>query len=485
MRTGRNRAGASVALGVFLVLTLPAGVRAARLPQPSADVLPRGCWQTDALAYLAGRGALPPFTARDFLQSRTFTRIEIAEILRRVRPPAEPAAAALHSRLCDDLSEELKFLGGGPACGGGARAVVPAVVTGWASGSAERRDGGSRGFATGTLTVLSAPSARRVLSATLTSEARLFHPEDHRLFPALDRFACGENRGAWRWDAGRTYSWFGTAGTGSMWLSDASPALFQLRASGVVDLGRPGRWALSGQAGGFTDRGRTVYLLSRRVEKTLSSRWTVGYIDMAKTTRVPDPLMVVLPALAYQSLFLDEVDSQWNALLGVEAVYRPSPRADAYLQWMVDDMTSPVASRHDAPKKTGILLGIRSRASDFAEGGLRLQAEYCVVDARAYEATRADAPLLAWSQDGLPLAWSYGADSRTLALRAEKRFSSRLDGVAALVDSRRKSGGGRRTVLSLQPSWDLDPQSSFTLLIEWQSGDSDATSVGVRASVAF
>ncbi|BCW98223.1 MAG: hypothetical protein KatS3mg024_1050 [Armatimonadota bacterium] len=472
----------------MLAVTCPASLAGPEYAQPSTDMVPRGCWQMDALAWLAGEGLLPPFTARDFLQSRTFTRLEIAEILRNAQIPTEPRASALYSRLRDELSEELVFLGvqlednkelGRPS------AADQTVLTGWVSAIVSRADGDSRGFSTGTLTAVSIPGPRRVLNATLTSEARLFHPDSYQRFPALDRFSFAENRRTFKWDVGRSYSWFGTAGAGSMWLSDASPALFKLRASGVLDLGRPGRWALSWQTGAFSDRGRTVYLLSRRVQKTLSPKWTLGYIDMSKTTRTPDPLMAVLPALAYQSLFLKDVDSKWNALLGVEAIYRPSPRTDTYLQWMVDDMTSPLASRHDAPKKTGILVGLRTRSADFTSGGLRLQAEYCVIDARAYEATRPGAPLLAWTQDGLPLAWSYGPDSRTLALRAEKRFSQRWDCAATLVDSRKKSGPGRNTVLSLQPSWDFDSRSSLSLILEWRSGDVDETSTGIRASVAF
>lgn len=473
----------------MLAVSSPASLAGPEYAQPSTDVLPRGCWQMDAMAWLAGEGWLPPFTARDFLQSRTFTRLEIAQILQNTQMPSEPRASALYARLRDDLSEELLFLGGNLLSETGEQgcpsAAAQTVLTGWALASASRVDGDSRGFATGTLTTLSATGPRRVLSATLTSEARLFHPDSYQSFPVLDRFSFAENRRTWKWDAGRSYSWFGTAGAGSMWLSDASPAMFQLRASGVLDLGRPGRWALSWQTGGFSDRGRTVYLLSRRVQKTLSPRWTLGYIDMSKTTRTPDPLMAALPALAYQSLFLKDVDSKWNALLGVEAIYRPSPRMDTYLQWMVDDMTSPLASRHDAPKKTGILVGLRTRAADFTSGGLRLQAEYCVIDARAYEATRPGAPLLAWTQDGLPLAWGYGPDSRTLALRAEKRFSPKWECAAALVDSRKKSAAGRSTVLSLQPSWDFDPRSSLSLILEWRSGDVDETSAGIRASMAF
>ncbi len=476
-----------VAGAVWLVLAAasapsPAG---AGVAQPLTDVMPRGCWQMDALAWLAGEGLLAPYSARDFLQSRTFTRLEIAELLRAAAAPTDPRAAWLFARLREDLAEELRFLGGDADAERAGGEGWPPVLTGWAAADGSVVDGDSRGTAAGALTLLAGLPQHRLLSATLTSEARLFHPDDRRLFPVLDRFALAESRGSWRWDAGRTYSWFGAAGTGSMWLSDASPALFQVRAAGVLDTGRPGRWALAWQAGGFSDRGRTVYLLSRRVQKTLSPAWTIGYIDMSKTTRTPDPLMLALPALAYQSLFLKDVDSQWNALLGLEAVYRPSPRAETYLQWMVDDMTSPVRSRHSAPKKTGILFGLRSRAPDFARGGLRLQAEYCVIDARVYEATRPAAPLLAWSQDGLPLAWSYGPDSRTLAVRAEKRLTPRLDGVASLVDSRRKSGGGRHTVLSVRPSWDIDPRSSIGLLIEWHSGDVDDATVGVRASVAF
>ncbi|MEJ5297302.1 MAG: hypothetical protein WHZ52_04615, partial [Armatimonadota bacterium] len=59
---------------LLLAVSSPASLAGPEYAQPSTDVLPRGCWQMDAMAWLAGEGWLPPFTARDFLQSRTFTR---------------------------------------------------------------------------------------------------------------------------------------------------------------------------------------------------------------------------------------------------------------------------------------------------------------------------------------------------------------------------------------------------------------------------
>jgi len=231
--------------------------------------------------------------------------------------------------------------------------------------------------------------------------------------------------------------------------------------------------------------GSRVYLINKRWEKTLSSQWSFAYTDMAKTTETPNPLMLALPSWAYQSVFLEDVDAKWNSVVGLEAIYRPSRKLDAYAQWMVDDLNNPFDPGESVPKKTGLLVGIRSRSREPMDAGTRVTAEYGVVDTNAYEATRVGLPHLAWSQDGLPLGWPYGADNRTFALKLEQKLGRRWDLVSSFLTVREKQSGGEQNTLSVRPTLQISPRASVGLFMGRQWGDRDATVGGFSGMYVY
>lgn len=474
-----------------LVVMLAPGRANADVPQPSYDTVPRATWMMDSFGWLARQGALEPYHARDFLISRAFTRMEAAGLLRELMSSERysnlPGRQRLVvAQLVDEFDEELRLLGvdaeaaSAALNAGGEQALL---ANAWLYGEATRSDGDTQGELIPVVSGFWMSGRGTTVNATVSNERRLFH-DGAGAFPVVDRFGVHRRWGEWRVSGGRIYDHIGTANAGSLFLDDSSPALMQVSATKVFPLGRKlGDVRLTWQTGGFREAGETFYLITKKVEKTLSDRWSLAYIDMAKTTETPDPLMVVLPALAYQSLFLDDVDSKWNTLVGVQAMYRPHERLDTYVQWMVDDLNNPFDPGENVPKKTGLLFGVRSRSNSASR--LRLIAEYAVVDERTYEATRATLPLLAWTQDGLPLAWPYGPNSRTLHLRGEAKVSENVDLVAALVDSRAKTGGAEHTIFSFMPTLQISPQASLGVTLEVLSGDVDETLFGLRGMMLY
>ncbi len=494
-KTGRYALCAAV-LSAALLLCSAGQMSCEPLLQPSSDTVPRASWVMDALGRLAADGKTQPFAARDFLASRSFTRIEIADIVRDMKvvnghtwDRYSDTQKAVIRQLADEFRAELVFLGEDLASyEDGLETAADRVVLSnlWAYGQVARDGSDTTGFAVIADSVLGLRGRSAVFSAALTSESRLFHPESYHSFRPLDRVSYRLRSREWSCSLGMEYTWFGTASTGSLWLGDASPAILQASAAKSFSLGRAlGRWRMSWQVGGFNDMGSRVYLINKRWEKTLSSQWSFAYTDMAKTTETPNPLMLLVPSWAYQSMFLSDVDAKWNSVLGLEAIYRPSRKLETYAQWMVDDLNNPFDTGESVPKKTGLLFGMRSRSGEPMDAGLRLTAEYGVVDTKAYEATRVGLPHLAWSQDGLPLAWPYGANSRTLSLRAEKKLGRRWDVVSSFTGTRQKEGGGEQSALSVRPTLQITPRASVGVILGRQWGDRDATVVGVSGMYVY
>lgn len=471
----------------------PSLAQASRTPQISYDTVPRQSWTYDALAWLARKGRLQPYAARDFLLSRLFTRIEIADILKESRPGGWESLGSQEKhvllQLATEYRAELRYLGVDFDSFIDGLADSPdesLLYNAWLYGDSLRSNSRTVSRGIGSLTGVALVGEQIGYSATVSSERRLFHPGASDVFPVLDRFSMRGSGRTWRWDLGRTHSWIGQAQSGSLWLGDSSPALLQGRAGREVRLPVFGRWWINWEVSGWGESGQTFYLITKRFEKTLSPQWSLSVFDMAKTTETPNPAMLVIPAQIYQSLFLNEIDTKWNTVMGIEGAYHAGGKLSAYAQWLVDDLENPFDRNPGTPTKTGFLLGVRSRSGGALRSGLQWRAEYAQIDRRTYEATRPSAPLLSWTQDSLPLGWPYGGNSKTLTLHAERKIADRLDITGEYVDTRDRDGNNAARVFSIAPFYDLRPDVSLGLIYQHARASGTSTdSVGVRALASF
>lgn len=482
------------ALALCLTSNAPLGAALVPdVPQIAYDTVPPQSWTMDALAWLAKRGRLGPYSARDFLISRIYTRVEIADILRDAGSGGwsnlDKSEKHVALQLAGEYRNELRYLGvdfDSFVDGLSGAADQSLLYNAWLYGDSVRSDSETVSRGIGSLTGMGLSGGQISYSATVSSERRLLHPGTSDTFPVLDRFGIRGSSRNWRWSAGRQYSWVGQAESGSMWLGNSSPALFAARAGREVRLPLIGRWWIDWEVGGWGENGDNFYLITRRFEKTFSRQWSLSILDMTKTTETPNPAMLVIPSQIYQALFLKQIDTKWNTVMGVEGAYHSGARLSAYAQWLVDDMENPFDKNPVTPTKTGFLVGVRSRVGEPMQGALRWRAEYAVLDRRTYEATRPDFPLLSWTQDGLPLGWPYGGNSRTLSLYAEGKIARKLDLTGGYIEVRDRDGNNPMRIFTISPSYDFRPDLSLGLMFQHSSsGGASSDALGLRALAAF
>lgn len=449
----------------------------------------------DGFGRLAGKGVFQPLAASDFVLGRSFTRTELAGILLESRPAIRergmalsPEDQALLGALARELAPELEWLGAAPG------SVTPplgedtsaSLWTGWLYGESNRRDNApDQNIGAPELTLLGV-SGNLYYGGSLTGSRRVTDSSVREKFHELDRFYVAGTEKNYRWEVGRTNQWVGAAATGSLWLGDSSPSMYTGRVDAQIDFGPfLGKWRLESLVGGFGEDGRSIYVINRTARKSLSPDWSISVIDSVRTTLTPNPLMLVLPSLAYQSLFLSDIDARWNIIMGIEALYHPTPASEAYLQWMVDDINNPFDPGDSVPKKTGILAGYRHRFGSGQTASSRITLEYATIDRRTYEATRTGSPYMAWTRSGLSMAWPYGANRRTLSIAGEHRVSERFWLQGRIIEDQVKVGPGRNRTVSVEPWYDITPAVSVGLVWQEISGDSKDSVYGVRARASF
>lgn len=463
--------------------------------QPAFQTVPAGSFLMDGFGRLAGKGVFQPLAASDFRMGRSFTRTELAGVLLDSRTAIResgitlpPEDQALLAALARDLAPELQWLGGTP------ESVTPplgevtsgSIWTGWLYGEAAQRDSApDQKIGAPELTLLGV-SGNLHYGGSLTGKRRVTDSQVREKFHELDRFYIAGTEKNYRWELGRTNQWVGAASTGSLWLGDSSPSMYTGRLDAEIDLGAfLGKWRVESLLGGFGEDGRSVYVINRTARKAIAPDWSVGVIDSVRTTLTPNPLMLALPSLAYQSLFLSDIDARWNIIMGLEAVYHPTLANEAYLQWMVDDINNPFDPGDSVPKKTGILVGYRHRFGSRLAASSRITIEYATIDRRSYEATRAGSPHMAWTRSDLPMAWPFGANNRTLAVNAEHRLSDRFWLQGGFVENQVKVGPGRTQTVTFHPRYDITPTLSVGLVWQDISGDQSNSVIGVRALASF
>lgn len=495
-----------------MCIALVSGAAAGRRVIASTDHVPLGDWTYDAMISLASDGLVPKLSARVFQGDRLFDRIEMAQVVASIVESSEEtnlgcSRVALIDHLVSEFKPELVYLDEGIIQKWSERATnisLPtgeeAFLLGYARGLATDDRGDADGEAdeapfrvSGFLNL-----SDRVfgIATAADKEDKFFH--EFRDDPTLDKAFLRGFDSNFVWSIGREYLNWGPAYTGSLILSDNSPALIQVRAAKEIDFGKLfGRVKITQFVSTFEDNDQSLYLFGRRYEKRLSDRWHAGISETAKVSDTPNPLILVLPFYLYQHIFID-IDEEFNTLYAADLSYRTRGGCELYGELVVDDITQPRIfgrPKYDRPRKTGWTVGFYTPKLFGGERPSNFRAEYIFVDRLTYEATRADFPELAYTQDGDIIGHPIGANANALYLRGEQYLSDKLSIIAEYLSQRQTESGaperGRKEILSLTAAYDIAPDKSIAVrvapydIVTAAGVVQDGTKYEVRASFAF
>ncbi len=303
------------------------------------------------------------------------------------------------------------------------------------------------------------------------------------------------------WEIARDYCHWGPGYSGSLILSDNSSGFMQARGIKEVELGKPfGRLKITQFLSGIDDEGQHLYLFGRRYERPLSRRWYVGISETAKTSKTPNPLILVLPFYLYQHLFLD-IDEEFNTLYSADVLFRNPRGQEFYGELLIDDITAPriFGERFDRPRKTGYLLGLYLPGV-FGRRESSFRAEYIFIDPLTYGATRDDFPELAYIHNMDVIGHPIGPNAEAIYLRWEHWLGQKFSTIIQYLNQRQidpattDTGApmrGKRRVLSAQLAYDISPGTSISLRIApfetvTPTGvEESGTVYSVRASLSF
>lgn len=501
---------AFVVLLAICVSIAPGKAAASRIIA-STDHLPLGDWTYDAMIRLAADGLVPRHSARVFQGDRLFDRMDMARVVASIVKSSEetelaPAQVVLIDGLVSEFGPELAIVDQGVAQRWSERSeniALPmggeAFLLGYVKGMVADDTDGDESSSSAAYRVsgfLHISDHAFVMATAADNEEKFF--QEFRDSPVPDKaFIRGFDRNL-VWSIGREYLSWGPAYTGSLILSDNSPAFVQARAAKEMDFGSFfGRVKITQFASTFEDEGKRLYLFGRRYERPLSRRWHLGISETAKTSFTPNPLILVMPFYLYQHIF-NEKDEEFNALYAADLSYRTGNGSRIYGELLIDDITAPriFGHRFERPRKIGYTLGFYVPNVFGGDRMSTLRAEYIYVDRLTYEATRPTiAPELAYTHDGSIVGHPIGPNAKALYLRGEQSLSDKLSLIAEYLDQRQTDPGaperGRSKFLSLMAAYDIATDKSIALrvmpyeIVPPGGPAQDGTKYEIRALFAF
>ncbi|MDO8683586.1 MAG: capsule assembly Wzi family protein, partial [Armatimonadota bacterium] len=475
--------------------------------------VPLGDWSYDAMISLASDGLIPGYAARVFEGDRLFNRMEMAAIGALIMKTSESRTlSAAQIMLIDDLIQEFTpellaqdkdFVGRWKDRSANINSSTGGDVLGMGYvkglGIARTRED-SEFEAPFRLSGFAKISPRAFATVTLAQKEEKFY-HDMRQSPTPDKaFVKGFN-GNFVWSLGREYLNWGPSYTGSLILSDNSSPFIQARGVREIDLGWfIGRIKITEFGSMLEEGGDNLYLFGRRYEKPISKSWHFGISETVKTSKVPNPAILVLPFFLYQHIFNgpgSETDVSFNTLYSADLLYQMQGGAQIYGDYLVDDMSSPkiFGRRFDRPNKRGYTLGFYAPKALPGEHLSTFRAEYIRINRQTYEATRSDHPELAYTHGGDIIGSAIGPNAEAIYLRGEHYLSDKWSLIGEYLNHRQKDPGEPASPhtrsFSLLAAYDIAPDKSVGLRIssfrESPPGESAQSGTGyeVRASFAF
>lgn len=457
-----------------VVLILIGSVCCLAQPTASTDRVPAGDWTYDALMHLAAEG-LVPVPAQRFMGDWLYTRKEMSNFVfaavQRLDESASEGERAILARLVAEFSPELQYFGASFVMDQldpfvERNAVIPTAAF---QPRIVQSDGETHLIGIYDATGFVTRGKYLTIGATLSNVRRQFGSDE---FSRLDKYFIRGKTPNWEWEIGQNWMWWGPGYSGSMILSDNSPAFPMVKLGKDFNFGRKiGNIKITQFVSRFEDDGQTFYLLGRRWEKRFSRYFHAGISETAKTSKTPNPLAFILPSYyLYQLIYLDDVDKEFNVLVAIDATYKFSPRFEGYIDYLIDDRTAPQflldEPAWNIPRKTGYLIGAYS-PDLLGDGTTGLRLEYIMTEPGTYGATRPDFPGLAYTHDGFIIGHPVGQNSEAFFVRLDRKFGREWTAFVELLDRKPRNPEGvnpddtRR--FSIFVARDVAPRASLIL----------------------
>ena len=476
-----KRSLAIITLLLFAAIPAFAGRRIV----PSTDRLPLGDWTYDAMISLASDGLVPGYAARLFEGDRLFNRFEMAQIVSMiietsVEKDITSYQAVLIDHLVSEFRPELLYFEPGTVQKWSERVAgmsLPSDQKAFALGYVQGKFTDSTADDTGTLLPYHISGFSRLAPhifavATFSNKEERFFQRPRPDTTPSRLFVRKIDSGSF-WTIGREYLDWGPAYSGSVILSDNSPAFTQMRGSREIEFGKIfGRVKITEFATTFRHEGPHIYLFGRRYEKPFNRNWHLGISETAKTNFAPNPLIAALPFYLYQAIFIKD-DTRINTLYSTDLTYLADNGMQAYAEVVVDDMTAPRFLRphhsFSRPRKAGIVAGFYSPKVFRDDLPSNFRAEYIAIDRLTYSATWAAVPELAYTHDTQIIGHPIGPNAKAIYLRGERYFSHKFSAIAEYFNQWQTASGdperGHQRVVSLTAAYDLRPDASIALRI--------------------
>ncbi len=474
---------------------------------PSADRLPLEHWAYDAMLSLAADSLVGNFHTRLFTGDRLFNRMEMAELVASVidasqRQKLSSGQLALIGKLVEEFRPEIAFIAPSALekwsiCKDSSCQKVT-VLTGYVRALAENDTGDSNS----SLLIPYRVSAFANFSEENFGIGTFSKNEDkfflqHRDDPQPEKIMVRGYGKDFTWEIGRDYFWWGPCYTGSLILSNNSAGFWHAGGSKEFSFGPFfGRVKISQFASAFEDKGDMLYLFGRRYERQLSHGWHIGISETAKTSKMPNPLILVLPFYLYQHIF-NEVDEEFNTLYSADVLYAGRQEYQLYGELLIDDITSPriFGGGFERPRKTGWTIGLYL-PKIFTEDKLStFRAEYIYIDRLTYSATREDYPLLAYTHNTEVIGHAIGPNSKALYLRFERSLAEKLSVIGEYLDQREAEASDPRRnnekTLAIQLIYDISADKSIVVSVAPykvnmpNGSQKSGTFYQIRATAAF
>jgi len=282
--------------------------------------------------------------------------------------------------------------------------------------------------------------------------------------PALEVATVRGFIGTTVWEFGRNYYRWGPGFLGTGLISDQGYPLDGISFSLRAKLPLIGRWRIRQFVGYLHGDLPGRFLVARRWEKDLGSRWSFGAteIDLSRSLY---PLALFLPIYPATRL---AVRSEWRkegsdqVIFNLDLTYR-SRGLDFYGIWVVDDFKLRWWRKEEKiRRKIGLVFGVQKEEKQWALG-----AEFAFFDQLTYtHKTQAN-----YLYHGVGLGYPTGADSRVIAVWGRWQLMPRLQVSGVLTRSwldRKTQNKDFERYWALSLQWLASPNALFAL--HWTRG---------------
>lgn len=460
-----------ILVSIMLICCLVTVSSASERRIASADRISSGDWMYDAMISLSSDGLVPGMAARVFEGDRLFNRLEMADVVISILDHQDISNLTMEQQsLINKLYIELKPEINRQSSNAYDIPNITAkpMLTGYAQiASARNAEDDNKLEIPYHATGIADIQNRIFAVGTIADKnTQFFHEFRNSAVP--DKLFIKGNDDNFQWTIGNQYMNWGPSYAGSMILSDNSKSFLQLNASKEMDFGKLiGRIKISQFASTFNENGEAFYLFGRRYERPFGKHFFLGLSETAKTDKLPNPLITVLPYYLYQHIF----DVNFNILGSLDLTYQTSSGNQLYTDFMVDDMSASKffqLGRDDWKRKSGYTIGAYLPKVTGGKMSSTLRAEYISVDPGTYGPV-SETTKLPYTHGSMLIGHPIGRNVNALYLRGEQYITPKLSLIAEYLNQKQKKSvepfRDASSTISAQISYDFKADTSLSVRV--------------------